>query len=265
MTTPHRRRWMREFMLDYRRSPGKYEQLRKDHRVDSFIYRLSKLLSPRYDILMCMQYGPFLVHDISEDASLENNGGINRHEENFDDEFNDYPYPYNTFPIFLYFYIYFEPGGGDVFKLFCYTKYYLDGASIRAILGMIGVLDKCALLNELTRLTGEGRIIWRDMIRKLEKESKEWREINLSDDRDPVEYGWKSIEWASHDSPDWNSVQFQTFLRLWKAGNGKIGKREADEWWDGNVKYRFVASPIFEAMKPVVLEVREARGYGSRP
>ena len=125
---------------------------------------------------------------------------------------------------------------------------------------MVGTLDKYALLTHLSMLTSKEKVTWEGIIRMLdrEKEVKRWRELDLSTGRD-VDYHWRSQEWAPREEPNWNSVQFQTFLRLWEAGYRRIGKRDIDEWWDGNIKIRYVASPIFEAMKPVVLEAEEFR------
>jgi hypothetical protein len=255
MAATGRRRWMREFMSNYRQNPEKREELRKAHRFDSFIWRLSKFLGPRYDILMCHQGGPFLFYD-SENPSVEDT------ENNSDD--GPGTHIFEAFPTFLIFYIVCEPGGGDVFKVFSYAKYYFYNSHIDAIWGMVGTLDKYALFNRLTRLARKERTIWENMIRKLEKEKErtDWREIELIDDVDADELHWKSQEWAPHDEPDWHSSQFQTFLRMWEVGHRKLGKREEGEWSNDGLKHRLVASPIFKAMRPLMME---ARDRGSRP
>jgi hypothetical protein len=64
MTTPHRRRWMRDYMSNYRRHPEKNEALKKAHRFDSFLWRLSKCFGLQYYLLMCMEYGHLVLSNL---------------------------------------------------------------------------------------------------------------------------------------------------------------------------------------------------------
>ena len=68
--TATRRRWMNNYMKDYRQGklrgdiagqhsqPTRCAELKAAHRIHSFKSRLSKLLSPQYEILACVQYEP---------------------------------------------------------------------------------------------------------------------------------------------------------------------------------------------------------------
>jgi hypothetical protein len=70
MPTENRRRWMRHYMKEYRQGklrgdgterhprPDRCEKLKEAHRLNAFRWRLSKLLSPQYEIFLCRQYEP---------------------------------------------------------------------------------------------------------------------------------------------------------------------------------------------------------------
>jgi hypothetical protein len=151
MTPPHRRRWMREYMANYRRNPENGEELRKAHRFDSFVWRLSKSLSPRYDILMCVQHGPGPLSDddVGEDndrySPVEKREGSVSIECKSEDivledntsttELN--PFEALPFPSFKLFYLYFKTGGEDIFKVFLYTRYYLNNHPFKVAFGMV--------------------------------------------------------------------------------------------------------------------------------
>ena len=67
----HNKHWRREYMQDYRQGllrgngtkpsahPAKREKLKVAQRLYSFKWRLSKLLSRQYDILLFVQYEPY--------------------------------------------------------------------------------------------------------------------------------------------------------------------------------------------------------------
>jgi hypothetical protein len=72
MPTENRRRWMRDYMKDYRQGklrkevvnghlysapPHRREELKEAHRLNSYKWRLSTLLSLQYEIFISMQLG----------------------------------------------------------------------------------------------------------------------------------------------------------------------------------------------------------------
>jgi hypothetical protein len=106
------------------------------------------------------------------------------------------------------------------------------------------------------------------IIRKLEKEKDTWREIDFSNARNE-QSGLMCMRWTDQKDPDWESSQFQAFLRIWEMGARKIAKRRV---WEGReadgLKIRYVASPIFEAMFAYFVDSsnkEKARNCGSRP
>jgi hypothetical protein len=102
MTTAHRRAWMRNYMATrYRRDPERYEKLKEEHRWDSFLWRVSKFLSPQYEIIMCAQYGPFFVCE-----ELDNQEST---DSTCDDSINDFDLVDKSIPLTL-FRIPFEVG-----------------------------------------------------------------------------------------------------------------------------------------------------------
>jgi hypothetical protein len=167
-----------------------------------------------------------------------------------------------------FFYIVCYPGGENIFRVFRYTKYYLNREPIKAIFGLVGTLDKQALLNHLSGLAQEEKMVWEDMIKRLvtEKERGRWQDTDFTND-DLAGYHWKAVEWAPNDDPDWNSTQLHAFLRMWESGHRKIGKRTQTDWWDSGVRWRLIASPIFDAMRPHLVKPPEleTRDHGSRP
>jgi hypothetical protein len=277
MTTPHRRSWMRKYMSGRRQDPEKAKEMRTAHRFDSFIWRLSQFLSPQYDILLCEQAGPFLAFDDdslqSSPSEVHKRDNVVGHEyESIKDEGDcdnlGGSHIFSTFPAFICFYIFCHPGGGDIFKVFSIAKYYLDKEPIKAIFGLVGTLDKQALLNHLSDLTQKEKMIWEGMIKKLvtEKERGRWQDIGFTNDS-LAGYHWKAVEWAHHDDPDWNSTQLHAFLRMWEGGHRRIGKRTQTDWWASDVRCRLIASPIFDAMGPYLIDPPElqTRDHGSRP
>jgi hypothetical protein len=56
MVDAQRRRYMSDYMKKYRQNPAKRKHLKMTHRLDSFQWRVAKLLGPRYEIWMCAQY-----------------------------------------------------------------------------------------------------------------------------------------------------------------------------------------------------------------
>jgi hypothetical protein len=110
---------MREYMANYRQKPEKREALRGAHRVDSFLWRVSKPLGPRYDILMCDQAGPFLIADLEENIKHNQEHGVNTIDH---DELDDFHQFFGAFSMFILFAKYCSPGGNDIFKVFSYIK-----------------------------------------------------------------------------------------------------------------------------------------------
>jgi hypothetical protein len=61
MVDAQHRHYMNNYMKKYRQKRVKRDYLKMTHRIDSFKWRISKLLGPRYEILMCAQYDAYIT------------------------------------------------------------------------------------------------------------------------------------------------------------------------------------------------------------
>ena len=162
MSTATRCRWMREYMKEYRQGklrgaiagqqldPDKRERLKETHRFDSFKWRLSKLLSPQYEILLCIQFYP-------EYGVFRDNKRVLMYEKSF---FSDVENVRGCLPILDEDFTGFcDEGGGELFKVFLFVKY---GRKFdRFTQCVVGVLDKAVLLEGLQKLPIQGVDQWK--------------------------------------------------------------------------------------------------------
>jgi hypothetical protein len=268
MTTADRRAWMRNYMATrYRRNPEKYEKLKEAHRWDSFLWRISKFLTPQYEIIMCAQYGPFFdVEEANNQESTDStcDDGTNSTFDPIDESLMLKLFKLPSPPI--PFFVGFEVGGGEIFKILCLFK-NVDPHRRLVVCSEIYVLDKAALFQYLKGATRYSENIYKGIIRKLEKEQDTWHEIDFSNARSE-QPALIRMRWTDRKDPDWESSQFQAFLRIWEMGARKIAKRTVWEGREDGLKIRSVASPIFEAMSAYSVDSgnkEKARNCGSRP
>jgi hypothetical protein len=129
MPTPHRRRYMCDYMKEYRGNPARHDELKTAHRLDSFKWRLSKLLSSQYEILLCEEYGPFKTFAENEEheedrkqvpASTDFNQIDLSHIDGEEGKINFSMFL--VFPIFHIFSACFHSGGREIFKVILLAK-----------------------------------------------------------------------------------------------------------------------------------------------
>ena len=207
MPPANRTRWMRDYMTEYRQgklrgevvgrhlnsgNPHRREKLKKAHRLDSFKYRLSKLLSSQYEILLCIQYA-------LEYGVFKNGDGL---VLGYDEEFcTNSKEVIDCFPMLKDdFKAMCNKGGGNIFKVFLIRKFD------QVIESVVGVLDKAALLEDLQRLSNQRCSECESALNKVKNESRHgtWRKLNFQ--RDP--WIWLddyiecySLTWTARNRP----------------------------------------------------------------
>ena len=234
MPSLHRNKcWRREYMKDYRQGllrgdstkpsarATKCEKLKVAQRIYSFKWRLSKLLSRQYDVLIFLQYKP-------EYGLFRDNHDM---VSGYDDEFcnnadevtscfrildADFEYPCNT-------------GGGELFKVFLFRTYSKKWDRVTDC--VVGVLDKAALLEQLQQLPNQGGERWGKILSKVKIEARKggWHKLDFSDG--PAQWvGFHRecylLKWTERKRPQWSSSKLYNLLCRWEKGSHKIGMRE---------------------------------------
>jgi hypothetical protein len=252
MPTANRRRWMRDYMKEYRQGklrrgvvsrhlhPARVEKLKTVHRLNSFKWRLSKLLSPQYEILTCMQYLPEYGVFKTDDGLILG----------FDEEFC-----YNNnevldaFPVLKKFKRNFDAGGGELFKAFLFRTH--SRRFDRVTECVVGVLDKAALLENLQQLPSQSGRRWEIVWKKVKNEARQgtWRKLDFS--RNPQLWIQRytecySLKWTARNRPRWNSSALHIRLCGWAIGVRRIGRGVWDEWSIAESKgaRKLILSPI---------------------
>jgi hypothetical protein len=258
MPTAYRRQWMRDYMKEYRRgklrgevikghlhpgNPGRREKLKEIHRLDSFKWRLSQLLSYQHEILFCIEYGP--EYGIFKD---EEGVVISGYDE---DLCNDVEEVLQMFPTLEDFYI-FDIGGSEIFKVFVLEKYSKKFDRVTNCL--VGVLDKLALLENLQELPSQGGSKWEKVLNKVKAESIQgtWQKLDFS--REPLlqldRHTWcYLLKCTARDHPQWNSRKLHSCLCGWAMGSRSIGSWGKEELPprgnpDDNFPRKVIISPI---------------------
>ena len=185
------------------------------HRFDSFKWRCSKLLSPQYEILVCVQYNQrkWPYKDMVPDRSDVNEKTI-----------------LEVFPDLDTFQDACEPGG-ELFKVFVLTKFNRRCDEITEY--VTGVLDKSTLLKYKHKLLDYNYEGWDLLIEDIEAEVRRdiWYELDFSKGI----HIWlgkyvlcTSVRWTMRDHPNWRSARLRNLLHRWKIG--KIGNRMLGKW-----------------------------------
>jgi len=231
MLTANRRRWMRDYMREYRqgelrgdgveKSPPleRSEALRASHRFHSYKWGFSKLLGPRYEILLCAQYGPeygvFKVQD----------GMITGYDYGF---INDWKRVIRYFSILKLFKRACYLGVYELFKVFLFRKYNQKFNQVTDY--VVGVLDKGVLLENLQKLKGQDSSIWGEVLTKVEREAgrKAWYEFDPP--REPTLWVGRYTEcyvfkWTARGRPRWDSSALRNSLYTWALGTCRISLR----------------------------------------
>jgi hypothetical protein len=244
MPTANRRRWMRDYMKEYRQGKlrgdvagrhshsTKREDLKMAHRFESFKWRVSKLLGAQYEILLCVQYDPEkwtdkgmvrIWTDVDEDNATE------------------------FFPALEEFQYQCKPGG-EIFKVFVVMKFNRRQDEFTSC--VVGVLDKLALLKNLQKLPDHDRKEWNSIIKKIEIEARSeiWHELDFSEDTHlwlENDIWCSPLRWTFRNRPSWRSARLRKLLLRWKVGSRRIGK------WDrfeirgaNNALRRGIFSPL---------------------
>jgi hypothetical protein len=249
MPSVHRdKRWRREYMKDYRqgllRGDGtepstrstKREELKAAQRVYSFKWRLSKLLSHQYDILLFLQYEP--EHGIFQ----TNDGMILGYDDEFCNDVNEvilcfrildleFEYPCNT-------------GGNELFKVFLFRTYSKKWD--QATDCVVGVLDKAVLLEQLQQLPNQGGQRWEKILSKVKTEARKgrWHKLDFSDGSAQwirLHTECYLLKWTKRKRPQWSSSKLYKLLCRWEKGNYKIGIGKRD---NPNDTMKVIVSPI---------------------
>jgi hypothetical protein len=123
-------------------NPAMRELLKEGHRLDSFKWRISKLLSSQYEILLYVEYAP-------EYGVFKNDNGL---WLGYGEEFcNDIKEVMRCYPTLKEEFKHMcDIGGCELFKVFLLRKY--SPKFDWAIDCIVGVLDKAALLENLQKL-----------------------------------------------------------------------------------------------------------------
>jgi hypothetical protein len=231
--TRHRHDWMRDYMREYRQ--GKLrgtdvgrdsallrcENLKVAHRFTSFKWRFSKLLSPQYQILVCIQYAQQEYHNkdlIPDWSSVDENTIL------------------EVFPELSMFQHTCKPGG-EIFKLFVFSRFNKKHDQIT--LCVIGVLDKSILLKYRQKILDYYDEEWDFILDWIAAEESMgiWSEFGFSKDVDR----WlgdlvmcSPLRWTIKNSPNWRSVHLRNLLNRWQLDNRKIGTSKGYAVQDGN-------------------------------
>jgi hypothetical protein len=236
MPTENRRRWMRDYMREYRQgklrtetvqgclpagNPDKREELKATNRLNNFKWRISELLGPQYEIIECIQDTP--LRGTFEDGEWimtfckeEFCRDMDRTDIFVSKDFRDIC----------------DIGGGEIFKALLLEKFSKKFDWINTC--YIGVLDKLALLKSLQKLPRLDNNKWNIVLNKVVAEPNQdmWGSLDLSncyykqiDDR-TICY---LLKCTAREHPVWNSLRLYSFLYGWATGVRKIGPGELYE------------------------------------
>jgi hypothetical protein len=210
------------------------EKLKEDHRFYSFKWRLSKLLSRQYEILLFLQYEP--EYDQTDDDQFIG----------YSDEFCN-----NINEVLLCFRILdFEfqcacdMGGSELFKAFLFRKYSRKwNWSVDCV---VGVLDKAALLENLQRLPDQGGQRWGAVLNKVKIEAGKggWHKLDFSGGSAIWVEAYTEcylLKWTKRSRPRWSSSELHSLLSRWVQGSRKLGIREP---LNNNSRTKMMISPI---------------------
>jgi hypothetical protein len=231
-------------------NPAKREKLRKTQRLQSFKWRIATLLSPQYDILMCVQYGPEFR------GFRADNGMPIIFSRNF---CNNTKQILGLFPILRDFKETFEVGGDEIFKAFVLRKYNREFN--QATDCVVGVLDKASLLDQLQKLPHQGGKRWETVFDRatIKAENKgHWRRLECSEElyHSGEFFQWweerrmvcQPLRWTARKTPRWNSSALHQLLSEWAIGSRKIGLwGEHEALGASDVAWRAMISPIFRS------------------
>jgi hypothetical protein len=252
MPTANRRYWMNGYMKEYRQGklrgdvtrrqsdPVRREELRKAQRLQSFKWRIATLLSPQYEILMCVQYEP------TSGVYREDNGDI----WGFPREIcEDQEKTQDCFPILKDFKKAFDVGGRELFKVFVLVKY--NRKFNQCTDNIVGVLDKAVLFDSLQQLPPHDRPKWEGVLNKVKFDSTrgEWRPLECS------ETSWQlfeeyrticqSLKWTNRQRPKWNSPELYIRLSGWAMEVHRRHRWEHHEaLGSSDIAWRVLISPI---------------------
>jgi hypothetical protein len=181
MPTANRLRWRRDYMREYREGKlrrgmeGKQscadgrEKLKQANRLDTFKWRLSKLLSPQYEILLYVEYPCVDGLFLSDERKLV----------------HDSKEVMRCFPILKEEFKYLcDKGGSELFKVFLLQKCSREFDPVTE--SIVGVLDKAALLENLQKLPNQGGKKWKPVLDKVKTEWGQgtWRKLDFSEEKD---------------------------------------------------------------------------------
>jgi hypothetical protein len=124
-------------------------------------------LSPQYEILTCVQYGP-------EYGVFQNdNGEVLIYDEEF---CNNGKEVLDYFPTLEEFKDDFDAGGGEIFKAFLFRTYNKRFDQVTEF--VVGVLDKAVLLENLQQLPSQGGRRWKKVLNNVKIEARMGGGIN---------------------------------------------------------------------------------------
>jgi hypothetical protein len=252
MPTANRRRWMCDYMKDYRQGklrgavprasadPARSDELRTANRLHTFKWRISVLLGPQYEILICMQYGPEYMDFKIDDGFILGYG---------EDFLFNRKWILEAFSPLEEFKNACDAGGGELFKAFLIRKY--SRRRNRATNCVVGVLDKAALLENLQRLPNQGGRRWAEVLHKVKIEAAKggWRNLDFTSE--PML--WLSghimchpLKWTVRKHPKWSSPVLHSRLLGWAIGVRKTSRGERYErpTAHGDYPMRLIRSPI---------------------
>jgi hypothetical protein len=266
MSGRHSPSWMRQYMREYRQgklcgdiagrdpNPHRYEALKTAQRLYSFKWRLSKLLGPQYEILLCVQYGPDYGAFKTADGHILGPGEELLYEPKK---------VLRSFPQLKTFKRCFGMGGGELFKVLDVVTF--SNRFDRATECVVGVLDKAVLLEKLSQLPHQGGQKWEKVLDKAKVEASKgkWRPLEFWDhscgkylDHPSGKYlfiadqtACFSLEWTARDQPNWNSLSLYDRLCIWAMGIRGNGSWAGQEWKgakNGDLR-RVLISPIMRS------------------
>jgi hypothetical protein len=247
--------YMREYMREYRQGKlrghlirghpassifARRENLKMSHRLESFKWRLSRLLNSQYEILLCVEYK-------SVDGMFKNGeDDILGYDEEI---FHKSKEVLAEFPILKQFKAACNAGGSDLFKAIIFAKYTHNFTRWTTYIAV--VLDKATLLNNLQKLPNKGGFRWKSVMDKLAEEKRygEWHELDFSGEyclsARPYIVGYLA-RWTTNDRPQWDSSELHRRLCAWAIGNHRLrgwGKYEGLNA-NGNQPKKLLISPI---------------------
>jgi hypothetical protein len=256
MPTANRRRWMREYMKEYRQgklrgegvkghhqvaNSAKVEKLRKTQRLQSFKWRIARLLSSQYEILMCAQGRPHFGNFRDADGSIKIRGK---------ELCSDIKEVLADYELLEDFKDIFNMGGGELCKALLLRKY--SKKFDQAIPCLIVALDKAVLLEYLQQLPDHGGERWELVFHRVRSEAKkgDWRPIDFSAESNRWWEEHRSVcellKCIPRDRPQWDSSGLHALLSEWAMGIRKIGHWDEHEApGASDVVWREMISPIW--------------------